>query len=438
MNNKLLNQVKNFKKFLTVGELDLALKKLVGRKNIINLGKSDGGHEILCAKLGNGEKVALIFGFPHSNEPMGSLTCLSLIKIILKNKKLYNKFTWYVIPCADPDGARLNQGWFKDKFSIKNYSLNYYRSKTPIQTDWSFPVKYKDYKFEKSPKNVLALAKLIRKVKPDLVYPIHNSGFSGAYFFITKGLPNKYYDKIKEFCNYLKIPMDLGEPEVIYMKELKKPIYLDFGLEDEYNYYKENAKNPKDVLNYGNTSINYARNFNPTVFGITGEIPYLYDPRINSNYPTKRTRRENLVESNRIQRVSVNLILRILSRSDINKKSIFYDTLKYDIKEYKQDLLAIKRTLKNEEYEEQATIAEEVSTLIRTRFNLALLLGEAKRLLLESKYSPEIEKLIISTEKKIDELVKYIERNSKYRILKIKKLVQFQLGFLLLTLDYLN
>lgn len=438
MNNKLLKQVKNFKKFLTVGELDFALKKLVERRNIIKLGKSEEGHEILCAKVGNGKKNALVFGFPHPNEPMGSLTSLSLIKIILKNKKLYEKYTWYIIPCADPDGARLNHGWFKDKFTIKNYAFNYYRSKTAIQTDWSFPAKYKDYHFDKSPKNVLALARLIKKIKPDLVYPIHNSGFSGAYFFVTRGLPNKYYDKIKDLCNSLHIPMDLGEPEVIYMKELKKPVYLDFGLEEEYNYYKENANNLKDVINYGNTSIYYSRNFNPTVFGLIGEAPYLYDHRINSNYPAKITRRENLIESNKIQRISVNFILRILKRKDINKKSIFYDTLKDDIKGDKQDLLAIKKTLKNEEYDEKATIAEEVSTLIRTRFDLVLLLGKVRRLLLESKYNPEIEKLIINTEKRIDEIVKYIDRNSEYKVLKIRKLVQFQLGFLFLTLDYIN
>lgn len=436
MNYKLLKQVKNFRKFLTVGELDLALKKLVGRKSILNLGKSQGGHNILCARIGNGKKNALIFGFPHPNEPIGSLTCLSLIKIILKNKKLSEKYTWYIIPCADPDGAKLNHGWFKDKFTIKNYAFNYYRSKTAMQTDWSFPAKYKDYCFDKSPKNVIALSKLVKKIKPDLVYPIHNSGFSGAYFFITRGLPNKYYDKIKDFCYSLNVPMDLGEPEVIYMKELKKPVYLDFGLEEEYNYYKENAKNPKEVLNYGNTSIYYSRNFNPTVFGLIGEVPYLYDHRINSNYPSKNTRRENLTESNKIQRITVNFILRILKRKDINKKSIFYDTLMDDAKSYKQELLAVKKTLKNEKYNEQATIAEDVSTLIRTRFDLALLLGEVRRLLLESKYNPEVEKLINITEKRIDELIKYIDRNSEYRVLKIRKLIQFQLGFLLLTLDY--
>ena len=36
-------------------------------------------------------------------------------------------YTWYLIKCIDPDGTRLNEGWFKGPFSIENYARHFYR-----------------------------------------------------------------------------------------------------------------------------------------------------------------------------------------------------------------------------------------------------------------------------------------------------------------------
>ena len=141
----IVDRVDNYKEFLTVNELDDELRKFQ-RKGLIEInqiGKSLNGHFILSAKIGNGKNTALVFGFPHPNEPIGSLTCLSLIKTISKNEYLRNRFTWHIIPCADPDGAKLNEGWFKGKFTIEKYAKNFYRSMTPLQTDWTFPLKYR-------------------------------------------------------------------------------------------------------------------------------------------------------------------------------------------------------------------------------------------------------------------------------------------------------
>src|SRR5215467_5170167 len=142
-----LGKVENYTEFLTVNELENELRQFQ-RKDLIEIneiGKSTFGHSILSAKIGDGKKSALVFGFPHPNEPIGSLTCLSLIRTISKNQYLTDRFTWHIIPCADPDGAKLNEGWFKGKFSIERYTKNFYRSKAPLQTDWTFPLRYKNY-----------------------------------------------------------------------------------------------------------------------------------------------------------------------------------------------------------------------------------------------------------------------------------------------------
>ncbi len=437
MEKSLLETIDNFREFLFVNELDKELVRTTGKENLFVIGKSKGGYRILCAKIGSGRQNALIFGFPHPNEPVGSLTCLSLIKIILENKKLQKRFTWYIIPCADPDGAKLNENWFKGKFSIRKYVNNFYRSRARLQTDWSFPVEYKDYKFSDSPQNVVALRKLIEKTKPSLVYPLHNAGFSGAYFFVTKPMPKKYYDELIGLCKFLNIPLHLGEPEVQFMKELKKPIYLDFFFEDEYDYYESLGKDPKEILDCGTNSRGFARKLNPNLFGLVGEIPYIYDSKITDNSPTKRTRRENLYEAIKVNEDVLFFIENIISHEKINKNSIFYDLLKRKVENGRKLIEVEKANLKKRKYNKIATIAEEFSALVIERFYVSLTLGELRRLLLESVKSGEIKKLIKKTEKKIDEIVSFIENNSEYRALPIRRLVQLQLGCLLISLDYL-
>lgn len=437
MDKYLLERVENFKEFLTVKELDSRLRKIAGRKNVLEIGKSAAGRQILCAKIGKGKKNALVFGFPHPNEPIGSLTCLSLAKIVLENSWLQKKFTWHIVPCADPDGAELNKGWFKGNFSIKKYAYNYYRSRTRLQTEWSFPAKYKDYKFNKPPQNVKALKKLIEKTKPSLVYPVHNAGFSGAYFFITKNMPKKYYREVIKLCNSLKIPLDLGEPEAQFIKELKKPFYRDFGLEDYYEHYKKRGKNFKDVWSGGTSSISFSKKINKKLFGLIGEIPYIYDPKVSSTAKTMKARKENLSKALELETEVVGFMEKAIACKSVNKKSIFYDLLKYTAKGKRKRIEAEKANLEKKEFKRKATKAEEFTALIVGRFVAALNLGEVRRLLLESRKSRETKKLIKEVENKISEFISYIDKNSKYSVLPIKRLVQLQLGFLLISLDYL-
>jgi murein tripeptide amidase MpaA len=193
--------IKNYKEFLRLDELNKEVRKLCSSDEILNLGLSEEKNKIIGAKLGNGKENALIFGAPHANEPIGCLTCLELIKIIKLNKNLQKKYTWYIIPCSDPDGIKLNESWFKGKFSIEKYVRGYYRSPPILQSEWSFPVKYKKYRFEKNPKHNEALKKLIDKIKPKINYPLHNAGFSGAFFLLSHKMPKEYYAKI---LNYAK------------------------------------------------------------------------------------------------------------------------------------------------------------------------------------------------------------------------------------------
>lgn len=432
----IVDRVDNYKEFLTVNELDDELRKFQ-RKGLIEInqiGKSLNGHFILSAKIGNGKNSALVFGFPHPNEPIGSLTCLSLIKTISKNKYLRNRFTWHIIPCADPDGAKLNEGWFKGKFTIEKYAKNFYRSMTPLQTDWTFPLKYKNHTFIDSPSNVIALAKLIEKTKPQLVYPIHNAGMSGAYFFMTHHLGNKFYNELIDLCKNLSIPLDMGEPELEIMQEWKKPVYKEFTGKEYHDYYESVGIEPDKKT--GDSSIGYSKNFNQEVLGIIGEIPYIYDKKIEDNSFTKKTRRENIIHDIiRLENLK-KYVSNIMSTADLNKNSIFYELFQYVVIQWEKILQTRKKYLEKDEYAKMATVSQEFSTIVIPNFRQSLLLGELRRLLIESPKTPQNTKLIEDVENEIAERIEFVKKNSEIKTFPIRKLVQLQLGFLLLSLKY--
>jgi hypothetical protein len=402
---------------------------------VTQIGKSPSGNSILSAEIGQGGKNALVFGFPHPNEPVGSLTCLSLIKTISENEYLKNKYTWHIIPCADPDGARLNEGWFKGKFTIEKYANNFYRSKDSLQTDWTFPIKYKNYTFNESPSNVIALAKLIEEARPELVYPVHNSGMSGAYFFMTKYFGDKFYDELTHLCKNLSIPLDMGEPELDFMQEWNKPIYMEFTGKEYYDYYANVGVKPDRKI--GDSSIGYSKNFNQEVVGIVGEIPYIYDNKIEDNNLTKKTRRENVInEILELEKLKI-FVSNIISAADLNRNSIFYDLFQYLIVRWEKDLYTKKKYLENNGYSKIATVSQEFSTIIIPSFRQSLLLGELRRLLIESPKTKQNMKLLKDVENEMYDKIELVKKNSEIKTFPIRELVQLQLGFLLLCLKYL-
>ena len=58
--------------------------------------------------------------------------------------------------------------------------------------------------------------KIIDEVQPVFMYSLHNSGFGGTYWYLTKDL-NPIWDKLYAASRRQNIPIHLGEPEVNYI-----------------------------------------------------------------------------------------------------------------------------------------------------------------------------------------------------------------------------
>jgi len=222
---RILREIPDYREFMTVDELNNSTEKLVAKHanvaSIFKIGESRNGEPIKCLKIGSGEVNALLFAFPHPNEPIGSMTLEYLSWKLATDEEFREKMntTWYIIKCIDPFGARLNEGWFKGEWTPKKYALNYYRPPGYKQVEWSFPIEYKTLKFNKPVPETKALMKLIDEVKPDFMASLHNAGFCGAYFYLSDPIP-EIYGKLHEVAERFNLPIHLGEPEVPYQRYL--------------------------------------------------------------------------------------------------------------------------------------------------------------------------------------------------------------------------
>ena len=132
MFESIIEDVPNYDKFYTVDELRKSSQQLAEKNpskvKILKVGASRNGEVIEALKIGSGKKAALLFAFPHPNEPIGSMMLEYLSQKLVEEITLSElDFTWYLVKYADPDGARLNEGWFKGPFTPLNFALNYYR-----------------------------------------------------------------------------------------------------------------------------------------------------------------------------------------------------------------------------------------------------------------------------------------------------------------------
>ena len=74
---EVIKNVPDYEFFKTVDELNESSRKLAERfpdlVKFYQIGESMAGDPIYCLKIGNGSKAVLMYGFPHPNEPIGSM-----------------------------------------------------------------------------------------------------------------------------------------------------------------------------------------------------------------------------------------------------------------------------------------------------------------------------------------------------------------------------
>lgn len=445
-----IKEVPKYKEFMTVNELNESSRRLAEKHpdlvEFFQVGTSTRGEPIYALRVGEGDYKAILIGFPHPNEPIGSLTIEYLSRRLVEDEDLREglNFTWYLIKAADLDGARLNEGWFKGRYDNVRHMLNFYRTPGYKQIEWTFPIEYKTLKWDKPSPETGAIMGLIDKVKPNLIFTLHNSAFGGVYFYVSDPCPS-LYPKLQNLATSQNLPLHLGEPEAPYMKKLVDAIFLLPPMEEIYDFYEKHSdKDPATILNHGASSQDYAKRVSKA-FTIICEMPYIFDEKIVDTTPTSIMRRVAVLKSIEISERIFAIVKEHHDRLEnrLDSASPFYDVISDYLKRYKPLIEAKKNWAETDKsLERPATVSEVFDNTVIAKYYSMRMIGQFIRLLDDSiRLSPslksELQKERSSLLKELKGLNSEVEKETRCEVIPIQKLVRVQVGTALHATDFL-
>ncbi len=259
------------------------------------IGSSKDGEPIPMVTVGKGRTSILLFASPHPNEPIGAMMAYFLLDELLSESSLREDRTWHIVPCIDPDGTRSNEGWFGGPFTLTNYARHFYRPLGTDQAEWTFPFEYKTFKFDRPIPETKALMKAIDISRPAVMYALHNSGFGGAYYYISRPL-EAAYATLHRLPKERGLPLSLGEPEMPYCVELHPAVYRTTSVKDAYDYYEKFGKgDPAGFVFGGGSSRDYADTVSKP-FTLITEVPYFKAAAVGDTTPIGRKRGDVVLE----------------------------------------------------------------------------------------------------------------------------------------------
>ena len=89
--------------------------------------------------------------------------------------------------------------------------------------------------------------KVIDRRPLDFYMPLHNSDFSGAYYYLSAE-DAVLQDELAAVMAAAGLPPDCGEPEMPYLRRLAPGIFRAFSLADDYEFYEAYGADPAVVL----------------------------------------------------------------------------------------------------------------------------------------------------------------------------------------------
>ncbi|WP_281690448.1 M14 family zinc carboxypeptidase [Pseudonocardia thermophila] len=199
-------------RFPTVDEMQAELDRLAQRYpdlvRVRRIGTSRLGEPIRMATVGDGECDALVFGGPHANEPVGFLAVRELAWLLCAEDRLRERlgFRWHLVPCVDPDAARLNESWYVRPDGRERYLRGFYRPATAEQVEWTFPHLREPGYFDRMLPETVALARVIDEVRPEVQCALHNSEYGGVFHYTTSDDP-ELADRLAEAADWAGLPL---------------------------------------------------------------------------------------------------------------------------------------------------------------------------------------------------------------------------------------
>lgn len=285
--------------FPTVDDLLASFARLAddnpGLVTTRRVGTSRRGEPIPGYSIGSGERSYLVVGGVHPNEPIGFLTALHLTEQLIADPALLEASggQWHVIPCIDPDGARLNEGWYPTPQDRNFYARRFYRPEPDQQVEWTFPTSYKNAYFDRMMPETQALAREIDRVRPDLYVALHNGEMGGVYYYLSRPVP-ALHDLLHTIPASLGLPLDTGEPESPFLETYAPAIFGTGSIAHAYDYLESLGLDPTTMVG-GSSSSEYAERYG--TLSLVAELPYWSHPDSDDVSPAGETYRSLLTRT---------------------------------------------------------------------------------------------------------------------------------------------
>lgn len=440
--------IPDYETFLTVDELSASTHRLLEEfPELVTLrvvGQTRQGDPIELLTIAGGPRQAFVFGAPHPNEPIGTMTIEYLTRRLCEDAALRQElgYTWHFIKAIDADGMRLNEGWFKGPFTVTNYARHFFRPAPFDQVEWTFPIDYKTLHFDSPLPETEALMRVIDEVQPQLLFSLHNAGFGGVYYYVSCECA-PLYDLFHEIPGWYGLPLHLGEPETTNATMFAPAIFRMLSAEESYDHLAENGvADPGAVMQSGGSSDGYARRYG--TFTLVVEMPYFDDPRVNDLTVTDIIRREIILQKLEAADEFDAWIVAHLEavRADLRLETPIHRAVGAFLSMGKQWREADRQWAQSaEETARPATQAEVFSNLLESRFYSMLVLGMFARMmdaeLASGNPSPAIRAARDAARARLEERGAALERELQYRALPIRSLVGVQVCAGLATAQYL-
>lgn len=441
-----VSAVPDMDRFLTVDELHASFEQIAAEypeiARLRRVGTSTLGEPIKMLSMGSGSRHLLMFGCPHPNEPIGAMLIHHLSNLLCTDADLRDglDYTWHFISTVDPDGTRLNEGWFRGPFTPTNYARHFYRPAAKNQVEWTFPIAYKDLYFDASLPETEMLMRVIDELQPELMASLHNAGFSGVYYYLTSGSP-ELYDILQAIPGWEDLPLALGEAEVPWSEPLAPAIFPMLKTSDAYDHLEANGGNPAKG-DSGASSFEYSSKYD--TFCIVTEVAYFDDPRVNDQTPTDVNRRQAILESLDLQKHSREAMQAHYAAvaADLRGGSPFERTVNWWVNELGVDDDAERTWAMNTpDTDRPATAAELFSNRVMPQFFRLCWQGLIVRML-EGEVgigngTPAIRTELLAARETFERWGAQLESELEFRTVPIRKLVGVQLGAVLAAAEHL-
>ena len=370
MARSLLADLPPIERFPTVDEMAAFATTLANehpdRVSLREVGRSRAGDpiQLLTIRPDGPSGDLLVIGQPHPNEPIGMATIKLLCQRLLANPDALHAtgINWHFIPCADPDGTRLNEGWFAGPFTREHYSRHFYRPGGETQVEWTFPFHTDGFSVNAPLPETVALMAAIDQVRPTVLASLHNAELGGAYFYVHEG-DAQFYERLIELCEEQDIPLHAGEPEFPLSTVFATGVYSVPTADQMYQLAVTVGIDPAAIVT-GGSSLDYARKYGEPV-GVVVELPYWRDDRAAdaTQDPSGRIRSEVVISEIDAEAASMMRIRSLFDQATPLPPSPFADAVRSFLELNESGYSAQRRhqALTDPDYDRPATVAETFS-----------------------------------------------------------------------------